>query len=246
MSNQKRIKRRFVRRFKKGKKAAVKNNYHFKRMTQQIQIRHTSGDNGDVWRITDAGQQLNATYATGTSWGTSVLSGTYLNGFALAARLNSLEAPTDFTNLFDRYKINGVKVTFLNQISDAPAGGQSVLPLLTYATDYDDLNPPTESQMRQKQNVKRKVLHANRPVSIYYKPKRIMSALDPASTINSGTTNSVVTTTGWNNCDFSQVTHCGLKFYLQNLYGGAAGSSSSIQSQIDIVVNYYLTFKDPQ
>lgn len=255
MSNQKRIKRRIVRRFKKGKKAAVKNNYHFKRMTQQIQIRHVAGDAGDIWRITDSAGQLTPSLASGTSWGTSAIVGSYFNGFAMVNRLNCLESPADFTALFDRYKINGVKVTFLNQISDATAGGQQVLPLLTYAVDYDDFSPPTEAQMRQKQNVKRRVLHANRPVSIYYKPKRLMPAVDPAgTTINvsggAGTvtlpiTNSVVANAGWTNCDYSQVTHGGFKFYLSNLYSGQP-ATTTVQAQIDIVVQYYLTFKDPQ
>ena len=160
-------------------------------------------------------------------------------------RLNALENAQDFTGLFDRYKLNGVKVTFLNQISEATAGGAQVLPLLTYAVDYDDFSPPTESQMRQKQYVKRKVLTANRPVSIYYKPKRIMPAADPSGVVNAGLTNSVVTNAGWTNCDFPQVTHGGLKFYLSNLYGGLP-ATTTVQSQIDIVVQYYFSCKDPQ
>ena len=190
------FKRKMKKNYRKNK-AAVKNNYHFKRMTQQIQIRHLNGDAGNVWRITDGGGQLAPTYADNTAWGTSVLSGTYFNGFAMVNRLNALENAQDFTGLFDRYKLNGVKVTFLNQISEATAGGAQVLPLLTYAVDYDDFSPPTESQMRQKQYVKRKVLTANRPVSIYYKPKRIMPAADPSGVVNAGLTNSVVTNAGW-------------------------------------------------
>lgn len=235
------------RRYKKRAaiKRPVKNNYHFKRMTQQIQIRHLNGDAGNVWRITDGGGQLAPTYADNTAWGNSVLSGTYFNGFAMVNRLNALENAQDFTGLFDRYKLNGVKVTFLNQISEATAGGAQVLPLLTYAVDYDDLSPPTESQMRQKQNVKRKVLSANRPVSIYFKPKRVMPAADPSGVVNAGLTNSVVTNAGWTNCDFPQVTHGGLKFYLSNLYGGLP-ATTTVQSQIDIVVQYYFSCRDPQ
>lgn len=234
--------RRFNRR-RPGIKRPIRNNYHFKRMAQQIQIRHVAGDSGDYWRITDGGSQLYSTYASGTSWGSSVIVGSYTNGFAMVNRLNCLEAPTDFTNLFDRYKLNGVKVTFLNQVSEATAGGAQVLPLLTYAVDYDDLNPPTESQMRQKQDVKRKVLTANRPVSIYYKPKRIQPAADPSS--GTGLTNSVVANAGWTNCDYSQVTHGGLKFYLSNLYGGTP-ATTTVQAQIDVVVQYYFSCRDPQ
>lgn len=235
--------RRKIRKSARRIKRPVKNNYHFKRMTQQIQIRHVNGDPGDVWRITDGGSQLYSTYTTGGVWGSSVLNGTYLNGFALVNRLNCLENASDFTALFDRYKLNGVKVTFLNQISEATAGGAQVLPLLTYAVDYDDLSPPTESQMRQKQNVKRKVLTANRPVSIYFKPKRVMPAADPSS--GTGLTNSVVTNAGWTNCDYPQVTHGGLKFYLSNLYGGAT-ATTTVQAQIDVVVQYYFSCRDPQ
>lgn len=239
-TNPKRYNRLRRLRRKRMMKKPLKNIYIFKRMAQQVQIRHVSGDAGDIWRITDAAGQLNSTYASGASWGTSALVGSYFNGFSLNSRLNFVENPSDFTNLYDRYKIVGVKVTFNNQISEATAGGAQVLPLLTYAVDYDDLNPPSESQMRQKQDVKRKVLTANKPVSIYYKPKKLLTVADLATT-----SNAVITNVGWNNCDFPGINHGGLKFYLSNLYSGIP-ATTSVQAQIDIVVQYYLAFKDPQ
>lgn len=240
VSKRRNVRRHHKKMWRRAKKAAVKNNYHFKRMAQVLQVQHISGNGGNVWTINDPASQLNSQYASGAAWGSDILTGTYYSGFALNNRLNFLEDSTDFTRLFDRYKINGVKVTFLNQISEATAGGAQVLPLLTYAIDYDDQGPPTASQMRQKQYVKRKVLTANKPVSIFYKPKKLLTVSDLATT-----SNSVITNVGWTNCDNPGVNHGGLKFILSNLYGGAP-ATTSVQSQIDIVVQYYLSCKDPQ
>lgn len=223
----------------------VKNSYHFKRLTQSIQIYHNNGKAGDIWNINDPAGQLTPLYADNTVWGSSALSGTYTNSFVLSQRLNNLQAPSDFTNLFDRYKLNGCKVTFMYQISEATAGAQQVLPMLSYAVDYDDLSPPTENQMRQKQDVKRKILTANRPYSIYFKPKRLVTVADPAGTVNTGLTTSMITSQGWINCDYPQVTHLGLKFKLDNLYSGLP-ATTNVQAILDVNVSYYFSCKDPQ
>lgn len=221
-------------------KKPLKNMYVYKRSGATLRIRHVSGDNGDVWRIEDAVGQLNPLYASGTAWGPESVLGSYQNSFSLNARLGFVENYTDFTNLYDRYKILGVKVTFLYQISEATAGGQQILPTIMYAVDHDDNSPSTFSQMRQKQDMKRHILTANRPYSIYYKPKKMMMVSDTSTS-----SNSVITSTGWNNCDFPGINHAGLKFYLNNLYSGSSGVASTIQSQLDIQVTYYLGFKDP-
>lgn len=228
-----------------GKKLALKkplkNMYVYKRSAQALRIRHVSGDNGDVWRIEDAAGQLISNYASGAAWGVESILGSYQNGFSLNGRLNFLENVSDFLSLYDRYKILGIKVTFLYQISEATAGGQQILPTIMYAVDNDDNSPPTFSQMRQKQDMRRKILTGNKPFSIYYKPKKLVSQSDLA-----GVSSSSITSAGWTNCDYPGVNHAGLKFYINNLYSGAAGVASTIQSQLDVQVTYYLAFKDPQ
>lgn len=238
-------KRRVVRRRRPIRRVArrlpVRNNYHFKRSGTAIRIRHVSGDNGDVWRIEDSAGMLNPLYASGTAWGAESIIGSYQNSFALNSRLTAVEGYTDFTNLYDRYKITGVKATFMYQSDSSAVNSSSVLPTIMYAVDKDDLTPDGFAAFRQKQDMKRKILTANRPFSIYWKPKKQMTVSSLATDVDA-----VATNMGWNNCAFPGINHLGLKFYCNNLYSGTAGVASTVQTQLDIQVTYYLAFKDPQ
>lgn len=224
-----------------GRRMLNINNYHFKRSGAALRIRHVSGDNGDVWRIEDSAGMLNPLYASGAAWGPESIIGTYQNSFALNSRLTAVEGYTDFTNLYDRYKITGVKATFMYQSDSSAVNSSSVLPTIMYAVDKDDLTPDGFSTFRQKQDMKRKILTANRPFSIYWKPKKQMTVSSLTAEADAISTN-----VGWNNCAFPGINHLGLKFYCNNLYGGTAGIASTVQTQLDIQITYYLAFKDPQ
>lgn len=231
--------RRPVRRY--ARRLPVRNSYHYKRSGAAIRIRHVTGDNGDVWRIEDSAGMLNPLYASGTAWGPESIVGSYQNSFALNSRLNAVEGYTDFTNLYDRYKITGVKATFMYQSDSSAVNSSSVLPTIMYAVDKDDLTPDGFSAFRQKMDMKRKILTANRPFSVYWKPKKQMTVSSLAAEADVISTN-----VGWNNCAFPGINHLGLKFYCNNLYGGTAGVASTVQTQLDIQITYYMTFKDPQ
>lgn len=234
--------RRPVRRMGAVKRSLMNiNNYHFKRSGSSLRIRHVSGDNGDVWRIEDSPGVLTSTYASGAAWGVESIIGSYQNSFALNSRLSAVEGYTDFTNLYDRYKITGIKATFIYQSDSSAVNSSSVLPTMMYAVDKDDLTPDSFSQIRQKQDMKRKILTANRPFSVFWRPKKQMTVSSLATEVDA-----VATNTGWNNCGFPGINHLGLKFYLNNLYGGTAGVASTVQTQLDIQITYYLAFKDPQ
>lgn len=241
-------KRRFVRRRRIGKRVhrPLKNLYAFRRFGSTVSIYHASGDPGDVWRIQDtSGTCINPYLASGAVWSAGLLAGTYGNGFSLNFMLSQLQNYTDFTNLFDRYKLTGVKVTFLYQISEATAGGAQVLPTINYGVDYDDNSAPTSLDvMKQKQNTKRKILSANRPFSIFVKPKHINALLGiPGASPTTVLANS--TNVGWLNCEYPSIAHTGLKFWVQDLYSGAT-ATTTIQSKLDISIQMYVKTKDPQ
>lgn len=224
----------------KGRKL-VGNTYRFKRLTQVVRIAHFSGEAANSWVLEDGSDIVNpATAVTGAPprfpWPTESMPGTFQNQFACTHRLNQLEVPTDFTNLFDRYKITGVKATFLYQISDAEPGGAGILPTIMYATDYDDDIPPAYSLMRQKQNVKQRILTANRPFSIFYRPRLVTNA-----TASGVSTPGALITKGWVDTTVSNVDHYGLKFSINNMY-----STLSANTQLEIKFTYYISMKDPQ
>lgn len=238
-------KRKFVRRRRIGRRVPrpLKNLYAFKRFGSTVSIYHANGDAGNIWRIQDtSGTCINPYLPSGASWSAGLLAGTYANGFSLSFALGQSQNYTDFTALFDRYKLTGAKVTFLYQISEATAGGAQVLPTINYGVDYDDNAPPTSLDvMKQKQNTKRRILTANRPYSIFVKPRHLNTVLDAGG----ATSNVLSSTSGWLNCENPNVPHQGLKFWIQDLYSGGS-TTTTIQSKLDISIQLYLKLKDPQ
>ena len=227
--------RRKLRRKAKARVARRVNSvYRFKRLTQVVRLAHFAGAAANTFVEEDPGNIITA--GAGTTWSPESMPNTYQNTFAAVHRLSQLEVPGDFTSLFDRYKITGVKATFLYQISDAPAGGAAVLPTIMYATDFTDDNPADYSNMRQKQNVRQRILTANRPFSIFYRPKLqgIISANEVQSFGLSGAK-------GWISTSINNADHYGLKFLVNNMY-----STTTVNSQLEVRFTYYLSMKDPQ
>lgn len=225
--------RGMIRRVPRG----IPGTYRFKRMASLVRIYHQAGDAANIWRFDDTGVILNAAVASGVAWPADNLSGTVQNQFACAHRLNQVTQSTDFTNLYDRYKITGVKATFLYQISDAGTTGAGVLPTIMWAPDYDDLSAPTYPALRAKQNAKQRILSANSPFSIFYRP-RIMSTVQAS---NGALTPNAIVSRGYINAEYPTVDHAGLKFSINNLYG-----STAVSAQLEIKFTYYLSMKDPQ
>lgn len=227
------------RRITKLKSIRQKASTHFiKRKAQVVRIQHRAGTAGNIWNIEDPAAILNPLVPSGGALPAESIPNTYANYFGTTFALSDVEQSSDFTNLFDRYKINGVKATFLYQCSEAQVTGSGILPILQYAVDYDDAQPPTFAGLRAKQSCKTLVLQANRPKSIFFKPRKLLSI----SNAGTGTvTSSVSTRAGWLNSDSPSIEHVGLKMSLANLY---ALDTTSTQLQIEFV--YYLALKDPQ
>lgn len=215
----------------------IPNVYRFKRMIAPVRIYHSPADPAGVWRIEDPGVALNPLVLSGAAWPAETLPGTNQNQFGVRHSLQQVTQVSDFTNLYDRYKITGVKMTFLYQVSDAGTTGLGVLPTILYATDYDDAVAPTYGAIRAKQSAKQRILTANRPFSIFYRPKINLVAQEA----NNTTFNPSVVTSGYINSSFPSVDHHGLKFSLNNLYSGA-----NTAAQLEIRMTYYLSMKDPQ
>lgn len=210
--------------------------YRFKRLCMPVRIYHNPPDAANVWRIEDPQSILSPAFSGGAAWPAESLASTYQNQFGCTFRLSQVSSPLDFTTLYDQYKITGVKVTFMYQISEAGTTGAGVLPTILYSTDDTDATPPTYSALRQKQSVKQRILTANRPFSIFLRPKRAAALLN-----STFTTNSIVNSSGYIDTASSTADHFGLKFSLNNLYG-----TTAVAAQLEMKLTYYLSFKHPQ
>lgn len=233
-------------------KPLKQNSVHsFTRKVLPIRFYHPAGTAGATWTIED-----NGNYTTGNGmWATDVpvtnVSST-LNNLALNAEIipNTYQCAIAFKHrfadvvqfgeiqqLFESYKITGVKATITYRANYSQVGGPSVLPKLTYTFDDDDNTPQPYANMYARQDLKTRVLNANYPVSIFYRPKgqKVMASLNNAGVI----TNTMgPTKTEWLDGAEPFIDHYGLKLYFNHLYQNTADSAL-----IEIEFKYYIKTK---
>lgn len=163
------------------------------------------------------------------------LAGTYDVPFVLKFRLDQLSGVTELTNLFDSYKINGVKVKmaqFYNTSSATSVG----LPWLEHFTDHDNSLVEPVAQVRQRMGVKSKYYSATKQVvSMYVKPK-------PSQALYSNVTQGIVPggsykINPWLDCAFPTIEHYSIKGIIHNMWLGNAGTN---RFDIDVEMNVSL------
>jgi len=153
---------------------------------------------------------------------------------------------TDFTTLFDNYKID--KVVYQMQLLTNPEAFVDITPSLTnkgvehwypvmwYVMDNDDSAVPTLAQLREKQGIKRKVLKPNQIISFTVYPKfQKQTYAGPGGLVGYGPAS------GWLDCADAGVPHYGIKGcvdFHQNL--------NTLQYNIEVTAKYYLSFKGAQ
>lgn len=163
----------------------------------------------------------------------------YQFGASMEFKLNNVIDPTDFTSLYDRYKIKGVKVKITPLQNVSTAAGTGILPMLCYALDFDDSAVPTSYEdVARKGFAKTKTL--GRAISIYVKPKlssEIFSGnvLSPGYGINKPM---------WIDCNSSTVPHYGIKMWFRNAL--LPGNSSGALQAFRVESTYYLALRDSQ
>lgn len=176
---------------------------------------------------------------TQTSPITGTLPGTWDFTMASKYQLASVLQLSDLTNMYDRYKIVGVKLQIHYLCNTAIAQDvsnitqRSNLPVLYYAFDGDDASDNTDVQIRQKGYCKSVVLNANRPLSLYFKP-RVNKEL------NTGTATGLSSEKApFIDCNSSFVAHFGMKFSIKDWVGG-----DGINNALRITPTYYLAMAD--
>lgn len=152
---------------------------------------------------------------------------------AFSFKLTDLPQYTDFTNLFDQYKITGVKLDFIpfadNVSWEVASNGAAVSapggPLMI-AADYDDVSvPASASDMLSRQNVK--VVPVGRRYQMFIRPK--------FNDVANSTT--VVPARGFIDCDTATAPHYGIKCWM------AAPNVSNTSFTYQVWATYYVTLK---
>ena len=125
-----------------------------------------------------------------------------LNGTTLASnqsfKFNELESYTEFTTLFESYRIRKIVVTVqlvtnpncstsLN--STVTANPSNFFPKIWYAVDHDGGDDDTISSMKQRQGVKCRILQPNKVVKISFKPMCRVQTYKTATTSGTGSRN---------------------------------------------------------
>lgn len=160
-------------------------------------------------------------------------------GFAFQFNMSALPNFSEFSNLFDRYKITGVKlrVMFLANSIEIGSPTQYSIPIMHHCIDIDDANPPTtETEILQKNNIKTKRL--DRHFNVYLRPKCTMEVFNSVTTTGYAVGNST-----WIDMASAAIPHYGWKAWVAN---GQASPSTQVLGRLKIYATYYIALKDPQ
>ena len=156
-------------------------------------------------------------------------------------RLNQVPDYTEFTNLFDNYKIHGIKMTFYRpSLSNSDALNTQVLLHTVY--DYDDASAPSSvNQMVQYDNYKVVSLTnqfmKNGKVTRFFKPRTLTEVYrGPASTGYSPTTRGVFDT------QYNDIPHYGLKWALEAIDSDGVPVTWPSDMTVRYQLTYYMSF----
>lgn len=150
----------------------------------------------------------------------------------LSFGLSDLPNYTEFTNLFDQYKINAIKLTFIPRFTGAdinPLGTALAVPRIWSVIDYDDASTLTDqNDAYQYQNCKTHMMH--KPFSIYLKPKVAAEVYQSTIATGYGAKRMYI------DCSVPSVPHYGVKLYVEPTpYDG--------QFTVSVIAKFYLSMK---
>lgn len=149
--------------------------------------------------------------------------------FALQFRLDDVVGLTDFTNLFDKYKITSAKIKVQTTLNVASQNSVPI-PFIDYVVDRDDVTPPSPQEMREKMGVKTKYFTANRPtITMGVKPTPLSEVY--SSPYNGG---SIYRRAPYINMANNDVPHYGIKGIIRNLYIPAESGNAGLTWDVSL------------
>lgn len=171
----------------------------------------------------------------------NVVADTYGYQFPVSMQfqLNKAIDNNDFTQLYDRYRIDGVKIKITPLQNVSTAGGTGLLPMVCYTQDFDDSAlAGSYEDVARKGYAKTKTL--SRPVSIFIRPK-VSQEIYSGNLVAPGYS---VVKPMWLDCNSNTIPHYGLKMWFRNtqLPANATGALQCFRFE----TIYYLSLKDTQ
>lgn len=149
-------------------------------------------------------------------------------GGSFAFNLNLVPSAAEFTALFDQYRIDKIVWTLMPRGNSGEQGTNNLNTKVFSVLDYDDDTAPTSlNTLLQYPGVK--------CTKLAYDHKRTIRPKFATTQYRSLTTSAYGARSGWLDCDYSDVPHYGIKFWIQG-----PGSGTQI---IDLKTDFYLSFK---
>lgn len=148
--------------------------------------------------------------------------------------LSNVVNNSEFTTLFDQYRINAIVLKFiprLNMVQVPTVVGQAPInniPTLHWVYDYDDANAPSNvDELLQYNNYR--CCNFDKTVTMKIKPRFSLAAYSGAFT-------SYKPASGWLDCASPSIQHYGVKFAVDSFTAGQF---------IDFIIRpiYYLSFR---
>lgn len=143
--------------------------------------------------------------------------------------LSQLPNYSEFTNLYDSYKLCGVKLKMIPRLTDAgvstTANSHNTSPV-HHVIDYDDASTTNDIlTLMQYQNYK--MTRGLSMVQRYFKPKM-------AELVYNGVSNGYSSARRWINCSNPEVPHYSFKCAIE---------ATAVALQYDVYATYYVSFK---
>lgn len=159
-------------------------------------------------------------------------------------RLNNIPTYTEFTNLFEQYRINAVKLTFIpewiggldqnNAYMSSTGGSPFISSPRLYTLIDKDGDPQTNTEDRMLENSKARLIKApHRPFSIFV--RKPCAQFEVATSL--GFSGAAPKASPWLDCDNYGVNHFGCAI------GAQVNGSATASMPYRIVATYYMQFK---
>lgn len=176
---------------------------------------------------------------------TSAVGGSHFFGIACAFALDDIPSITDFTALYDLYKINGIKMKIIpyndTSLSPSNVGGYGACSAMVHhVQDDDDIVSPTASdvgvdEIRQYLGYVTQSACSKRPITRYIRPRIALAGAGAGAF-----TVAVNIRPKWINCAYTNATHYGFKAIFEVFNTSAVATTFTYK----IEPTYYLGFKN--
>jgi hypothetical protein len=152
--------------------------------------------------------------------------------------LSSLPGATEFTSLYDHYKIDKVEVTFVLDMADGALNTTTLYPRLIIAPDWNDSSAPIveDDVLQYQQAAVFQFSGVNREFTFTVKPKVANTVFRTAVT-----SAYQIAPASWLDTAYSDVPHYGIKFFLANYNTTSFGATVIRQ-----YVRYHLQMANPR